>query len=227
MLPDSPLLGVATTVIAYAIGLAVQRRWRWMPAMVLTCGLIMLLLWLAQIPYGSYKLGGDYIAFLLGPATVALAVPLYRHADRIRAHTVAIFTAIALGALAGIVSVVAIAAAVKLSWLLTVSMIPKSATTPISIGLSAMLGGSHEMTAVFTALAGLVGSLVGPPLLRRCGVRDDLAIGAAIGTSSHGLGTARLVPESELQTAVSALSMALCGIFTSLLCVLLKFSGYI
>jgi len=97
------------------------------------------------------------------------------------------------------------------------SMTPKSVTTPISIELVRQLGGVPELGAVFTVLAGLFGSIIGPTLLRSCGVRNDIAIGLAIGTSSHGIGTARIIRDSELQGATGGLAMALAGIITSIL----------
>jgi putative effector of murein hydrolase len=102
---------------------------------------------------------------------------------------------------------------------LALSMVPKSVTTPISMEVSRLIGGEPDLTAVFTVVAGLIGSVIGPRVLRLLGVRNDLALGAAIGTSSHGIGTARLIRESELQAGVSGLSMAAAGIFTSLLAI--------
>ena len=103
------------------------------------------------------------------------------------------------------------------SRVLLLSMLPKSVTTPISIELSLQLGGIPALTAVFTVLAGLLGSVVGPQLLRLAGVRGDIAIGLAMGTSSHGIGTARIIRDSEFQGGASGLAMALAGIITSLL----------
>jgi putative effector of murein hydrolase len=96
-------------------------------------------------------------------------------------------------------------------------MIPKSVTTPISVELSKLLGGTPELSAVFTVLAGLIGSVVGPAILKLFGVRRDIPIGIAMGTSAHGIGTARVVQESELQGGASGFAMALAGIVTSLL----------
>jgi putative effector of murein hydrolase len=99
------------------------------------------------------------------------------------------------------------------------AMVPKSATTPISIEIVRELGGTPELGAVLTVLTGLLGSLIGPELLRLCGVRGDIAIGAAIGTAAHGIGTARVLRESDLQGSAAGLSMAAAGIVTSLLAI--------
>lgn len=212
----NPLFGVSVTVIAYALASAVHRRFHWAHSLLLTCGGIIALLVMGGIPYESYKAGGDLIAFFLGPATVALAVPLYKQWRQIRSHAAAVLTSVAAGSICGLASAGLLVWMAGGSKLVLLSMMPKSVTTPISIELSRELGGSPELTAVLTVLAGLLGSVIGPAVLRRLGVRHDLAIGLAIGTASHGIGTARVVRESELQGGASGLAMALAGIFTSL-----------
>ncbi|HEX4124528.1 MAG TPA: LrgB family protein [Tepidisphaeraceae bacterium] len=213
----APLFGVAVTVIAYAISSAVHHRFRWLPSLVLTCGSLIALLLLCHIPYSAYKSGGDIVSFFLGPATIALGVPFYKHAKSIRAHSFAVFTAVAAGSASGIASAGGLVLLMHGSGALLRSMIPKSVTTPISIELAKQLGGVPPLTAVFTVLAGLLGSVVGPQLLRVVGVRGNIAIGLAMGTSSHGIGTARIIRDSEFQGGASGLAMALAGIITSLL----------
>ena len=171
----------------------------------------------AGIPYESYKHGGDLIVFFLGPATVALGVPLYKQARKIRGHVMALVTGIAVGSAAGMASAALFVWLFHGSRIVLLSMLPKSVTTPISMALAEQLHGDPPLTAAFTVVAGLIGSVIGPRLLRLAGIRHDLAIGAAIGTSSHGIGTARVIRESELQGGVSGLAMALAGIFTSLM----------
>ncbi len=216
----NPVFGVAVTVAAYVASQALHRRFRWLHPLLPTCASLIVLLLVARIPYESYNAGGGLVAFFLQPATVALGVPLYKQAGRIRGRVAAIVIAIAAGSVAGMASAALLVWAFGGSRPLVLSMIPKSVTTPISMEVSRAIGGEPSLTAVFTVLAGLVGSVVGPAVLRRLGVRDDLAIGAAMGTSSHGIGTARVIRESELQGGVSGLAMALAGIFTSLLAIL-------
>lgn len=223
-LAATPLFGVAVTVIAYAVGTGANRRWRHAHALPIACGLVIALLLLGRIPYDHYRVGGDLVSFFLGPATVALGVPLYKRAREIRRHMAAVVVAVTAGSLAGMLSAALLVAAARGSRAVMLSMIPKGVTTPISIELSRLLGGVPELTAVLTVLAGLVGSVVGPYVLRRAGVRSDMAVGLAIGTSSHGIGTARLVRDhTELAAAVSGLALALAGIVTSLLTIPLKY----
>ena len=219
-LAPSPLFGVAITVAVYAISQSLHRRFHWLHPLLPTCGAVIALLLWRHIPYESYRHGGDLIVFFLGPATVALGVPLYKQSLKIRGHVLALLTAIAAGSIAGMAS------AGLLVWLfhgsksLILSMLPKSVTTPISMAISEQLHGEPNLTAVFTVLAGLIGSIVGPQLMRLAGIRNDLAIGAAMGTSSHGIGAARVIRDSELQGGVAGLAMAVAGIFTSLLAIL-------
>jgi putative effector of murein hydrolase len=157
------------------------------------------------------------ITFFLGPATIALGVPLYKQAKRIGPALPAIALAVAAGSAVGVASAAALVKLAGGSNVVLRSMLPKSVTSPIAIELARQIGGSPELASVFVVFAGVLGSIVGPRVLRLCGVRGDVAIGAAVGTSSHGIGVARLVRDSELQAGVGALSMALAGIFTSIL----------
>ena len=213
----SPIFGVGLTVLVYALASALHRRWRWVHPLLITCGALILLLRGARIPYADYRAGGDVIAFFLGPATIALGVPFYKQSRRIGRHVLPIVVSVTAGSAAGIASAWAL---VKLSGgsdNVVRSMLPKSVTTPISIELSRQLGGTPELSAVFTVLAGLIGSVVGPMTLRAVGVRRDIPIGLAMGTSAHGIGTARVIQESELQGGSSGFAMALAGIVTALL----------
>lgn len=212
-----PIFGVSVTVIAYAVGGAVHRKLRWLPTLVTTCGLLIGLLLAADVPLADYRVGGDVVSFFLGPATIALGVPLYKQAARIRRHAWAVLASVTGGAAVGIAAAEAFAWTAGGSASLLRTLLPKGVTTPIAIELARQVGGVPELTAVFTVLAGLTGSIVGPWLLRRAGVRGDLAVGLAMGTSSHGIGTARVVRENELQGGAAGLAMALCGIVTSVL----------
>jgi predicted murein hydrolase (TIGR00659 family) len=216
-----PIFGVGVTVLVYLAARALQSRIAWLHPLVVACSVLIGLLVLARVPYASYKAGGDVITFFLGPATVALAVPLYKKRALIRAHWLAIVVGVTAGAVTGLIAGATIAWALLLHrtadhaviW----SMAPKSVTTPIAMELARLLGGVPELTAVLTVLTGLVGSVVGPWLLRRVGVRSDVAIGVAMGTAAHGIGTARAIRESEAQGSVAGLAMAVSGIITSLL----------
>jgi putative effector of murein hydrolase len=171
-------------------------------------------------PYEEYNRGGRYVTWLLGTATVALAVPMYRHGMALRNS----LPKLALIVFAG--SVVGMASAGLTAWMLgaplpvIMSTLPKSVTTPIAIEVCRELRGIPQVTIAMVIVAGILGASLGVPLLRLVGVRDDRAIGAAIGASAHGIGTASLVRQSEMQAAVSSWAMAAAAVFTSLLAAL-------
>jgi len=216
---ESPLFGVAITCLAYGLWTLAQRRWRWAHALLGTCGTVIAFLLIAKVPIASYQNGGKLVSFFLGPATVALGVPFYTQAKRIRRHLPAIGVAVLAGSITGMATAGLVAWWLHASNLVLRAMIPKSVTTPISMEVARQLGGSPELAAVFTVIAGLIGSLIGPWLLRLVGVRNEIARGAGIGTSSHGIGTARLLRDSDLAGGVSGFSMALAGVITSLLAI--------
>jgi predicted murein hydrolase (TIGR00659 family) len=215
------VFSIALTALAYALALALHRRWRPVPPIVVACLPIIAVLLYFHVPYGEYNRGGALLTWWLGPATVALAVPMYRNGMALRRS----LPRLAVVGLAG--SVVGMVSAGLTAWLLgaplpvVMSTVPKSVTTPIAIEVCRELNGIPQITIALVILAGVLGASFGTPLLRLAGVRGDRAIGAAIGTGSHGIGTASLVRHSEMQATVSSWAMAAAGVFTSLLAALL------
>lgn len=216
---SQPLSGVALTVALYAAASAAGRRYRRLHPLLLCSGSLIAVLIVFDIPYESYNKGGSLISFLLGPATVALAVPLYRHWRTIRSQWRPIVIGVVSGAAFSLAANAWLAYAFGGSRELLLTMLPKSTTAPIAIELVRMYGGIPELGAVFTVLTGLLGSLVGVSFLRLIGVKCDLPIGIAIGTAAHGIGTARVLRDSELQGAYAGLAMGLTGVIMSVLSV--------
>lgn len=215
----TPTFGVALTVVMYVAALAIHARWKfWHPLLLCSVGIIGVLL-LFRIPYESYAEGGRIISFGLGPATVALAVPLYKHRERIRAYWKPLVGGVVAGAGMSLAANAVLVLSLGGSRELLLTMLPKSATTPISIELVSMLGGIPELGAVFTVLTGLFGSMTGTWFLHRIGVKSDLAVGLAMGTAAHGIGTAKVLRDSELQGAYAGLAMGMTGVALSLVTV--------
>jgi predicted murein hydrolase (TIGR00659 family) len=214
---NAPEWGAAVTLLAYAAALLLRSRVRWMHPLFTSSAAIIALLLVTGLSYDDYRIGGDLVIFMLGPATVALGVPLYKYGRRLRGSLTAVAAGVTVGSAASIASGWLLASLTGLAPQMVYSLLPKSVTTAVSVPLSAQLGGIPEMTAVFTVLTGLTGSMFGPVFLRRMGVRADLPLGVAMGTSSHGIGTARLVGDSPWQGSVSALSMSISCIVTPLL----------
>lgn len=211
-----PIWGIVLSVITYQLAIYVQQRVPWLHPLFLCSGMIMLILLAADIPYDAYLVGGDILKLCLGPATIALGVPIYKHRALIRQHFWSVLLGVVLGSLSGI------AVAGISVWLLNgaedvlLSMLPKSVTTPISIEISRRVGGIAELTAVLTVLTGLIGAMFGRSFLHLLGVRHDVAIGVAMGTAAHGIGTASVLRTSTIQGGVGGLSMGIAGIMTAL-----------
>ncbi|NMB46418.1 MAG: LrgB family protein [Firmicutes bacterium] len=186
------------------------------PLLVSSVG-IMILLRVSGIGYAAYNQGGRLITFFLGPATVALGIPLYRQTEEISRNRLLIIASVTAG---GIAAMMVAAAVVRLcggSLLLVLSMIPKSVTTPIAMEISRVIGGVPALTSVFVVTTGLLGAMFGPELLWVLGIKDPKAIGLALGTAAHGIGTGRAIQEGERVGAYSGLAMGLAGLFTAIL----------
>ncbi|USH00529.1 CidB/LrgB family autolysis modulator [Thermococcus argininiproducens] len=177
---------------------------------------IALFLQFTRISYESYMESARFLSFLLGPAVVSLAIPLYKQRSIIKTYSRQIFIGVIFGGTLAILSAVYLIKLLGGSENLLLSIAPKSITTAIAIGVSEKIGGIPPLTAVLVILTGILGNAIGVELLNLSKVRDRVARGLAMGVSSHGLGTARIILDDELSGAVSGLAMALNGIFTSL-----------
>jgi len=212
-----PAFSVAITVLFYAASLRLHRRWRAIPPVVSACVPIVVLLLLAREPYEAYNRGGSLMTWFLGPATAALAVPMFRQDKGLKQALPRLSAIVFVGSVVGMVT------AGLTAWLLGAppavvwSTVSKSVTTPIAIEVSRELHGIPQITIALVIAAGVLGASIGSPLLRMVGIRNDQAIGAAMGTASHGIGTASLVRRSDVQASVSSWAMAAAGVFTSLL----------
>ena len=217
-LSGSPLFGLTVTLIAYLAGEWLFKRSGQKPLcnpVLIAIALIVALLWAAGLPYQRYFDGAQLIHFLLGPATVALAVPLHAYWRRLRQMALPLV----VGLFAG--SATAAFSAMGLAWLLgaspetVLSLGPKSVTTPIAMGVAEQIGGIPSLTAVLVILTGIIGAVGFPGLFCQLGIRNHATQGFAVGITSHGLGTARAFMISEEMGAFAALGMGLNGILTA------------
>lgn len=219
-LAQSPLLWLALTVVAYVTADALNRRLgrRAFANPVLIAVAILLAILLASgTPYDAYFEGAQFVHFLLGPATVALAVPLHRELGRVRARALPLGIALVAGSAVAVVSAIGVAGVMGASRATLMSLAPKSTTAPVAMGIAEKLGGLPSLTAALVILTGIIGAIVGPGLLRLAGVRDEAATGFAIGVASHGIGTARAFQLGERAGAFSGLGMGLNALVTALL----------
>lgn len=214
----SPLGAVTLTLALYAAASALYERVRWalLHPLLLTIGGLIALLTLLGVPYAHYEAGSRMIAFFLGPAVVALAVPLAEQWGTIRREARAIGAAVGLGAVAGAFGAAGTAALLGASPEVVLSVAPRAATTPIAIGVAEATGGEPPLTAAFVIASGIAGAVVGPALLRVCRVRRAVARGLALGAAAHGIGTARALEQGPEEGAASGLALGLCGLATAL-----------
>jgi predicted murein hydrolase (TIGR00659 family) len=211
--------GVAGTMLVYAAAVRLYRRVGHPvanPVLAAIAAIIVILLVLG-IDHDSYQRGGRLIALLLGPAVVALGVPLHLQMGEIMRHRRALLTATLVGALVGIVSGVLAAAALGGSRAVVLTLAPRSVTTPIAIGIAERIGGIPPLAATLVTATGVLGAVVGTAILRRAGVRSPTAFGLAMGASAHGAGTARAIEEGEIEGATSGLAIGLMGVATAVL----------
>jgi len=211
----SPIFGITLTFIAFEIGLYVQNRTKSFVANPLAIILIIIFLIHFKIPYQDYNEGGKYISFFLGPATVALAVPLYKNFATILKYKLAIFIGITVGSITGIITSLLIALLLGADKTIALSLSPKSVTTPIAVEISNMLHGYPSITSAAVVITGIIGALTGPEVLNFFGIRNKIAKGIAMGTAAHGLGTSRAVQEGEIEGAMSGLAIGVAGVITS------------
>lgn len=223
-LAASPLAALTATLVAYQAGLWAYRRSGQNPLLnpvLLAVILLVGLLVASGTEYRVYFDGAQFVHFLLGPATVALAVPLYNQCKQVRRSAVAIFAALVTGSLFATGSAVAIAWALGASRATLVSLAPKSVTTPVAMGIAEELGGLPSLTAVVVILTGIVGAMLATWTLNLIGVRDWRARGFAVGVAAHGIGTARALQVNEVAGAFAGLAMGLNALATAILVPLL------
>jgi predicted murein hydrolase (TIGR00659 family) len=218
---EQPGVSIGLTVAAYWCALQLHRRWTWIPPIVVAAVPIMGFLLLLREPLAVYNRGGDLLTWCLGPATVALAVPMYRNGLALQRWLPRLAVVVLAGSVAGMVTAGVTARLLGAPMSVAMSTVPKSVTTPIAVEVSRELGGIPQITVALVICAGVLGASFGPALLALLGVRQDLAVGAAMGSASHGIGTASLVRRSEMQATVASWAMAASGVFTSLLATVL------
>lgn len=219
-LAASPLLALTLTLVAYQAGVWLHRKSGGNPLVnpvLIAVGSIVPLLAITDTDYGTYFEGAQFVHFLLGPATVALAIPLYRQVQQVRNSLLAICVAVVCGSMTAALSAVGIGWLLGASEQTVLSLAPKSATTPVAMGISEQLGGLPSLTAAAVILTGIIGAICGSELLKLFRVTDSRATGLAMGVASHGIGTARALQINEVAGAFSGLAMGLNALATAIL----------
>ena len=219
-LSASPLAALTLTLVAYQAGFWLYRKAGFHPLVnpvLIAVALIAGLLLVSGTSYRTYFDAAQFVHFLLGPATVALALPLYRQLEKVRRSALAILASLLAGSLTAAVSAVGVAMALDASRETLASLAPKSVTAPVAMGISEALGGLPSLTAVLVILTGILGAAFGPLVLDLMRIRDWRARGFAIGVASHGIGTSRALQVNETAGAFSGLAMGLNAVATAVL----------
>ena len=212
-LSGSVAWGVLLTLAAFALGALVNRVTGKAFFNPLLLGAIFVIIFLSVcgIPYADYKVSAAPVNYLLLPATVALAIPLYEKLDLLKANAAAIIAGISVGALA-------LALALHLTQEQYATLLPKSVTTAISMDVAAELGGIAALTGAIVILTGIVGNLLAETVCKAFHITDPIAKGVGIGTSAHAVGTSKALQMGEVEGAMSGLSIAVAGVLTAVLC---------
>ncbi len=219
-LSTSPLLWLTVTLAAYAIADRVARALNRHPLanpVVIAVALVITALSVSNTPFDTYFDGAQFVHFLLGPATVALAVPLVENLAKVRRALLPMAAALIAGSLTAIVSAVGVAALMGAPPEILASLAPKSVTTPIAMGVAERLGGIPTLTAVLVISTGIIGAMIVTPLMDLLRVRDYAARGFAVGIAAHGIGTARAFQVDPVAGTFAGLAMGLNGVVTAVL----------
>ncbi len=219
-LSASPLVGLTATLLAYVFAFRIYERTRYSPLanpVMIAVALLVTVLTVTGTPYKTYFDGAQFVHFLLGPATVALAVPLYLQLPKLRTHVLPLLGGLLAGSVVAVVSAVGIAWALGASPEVVRSLAPKSVTIPIAMGVSEKIGGLPSLTAVLVMATGIIGAVSATATLNLLRVRDYSVRGFATGVAAHGIGTARAFQVNEEAGAFAALGMGLNGVLTAIL----------
>ena len=215
----SPLLWLTVTLVVYVSSIKLYQKLKYnplaLPVLTSVCIIVALLVF-SDTSYETYFSGVKLLHFLIGPATVALAIPLYHQLPKLISLWRPLSISLVIGALTGLVSSGIITASFGGSADMIISLLPRSTTMPIAMAISEHFGGTPSLTAVSVALTGIVGSIVALPVFHLLRIEDPVAKGVAMGVSAHAIGTARIIQFDEAMGAFSALAMSVTGILTAI-----------
>lgn len=216
VLLQSPMFGILLSLLAFEIGLWIQKRTQIMLLNPLLIAIVIIISFLlcTGIDLSMYQVGGDIINLFLGPATVVLAVPLYQHLDDFKNHAVPILIGILTGVFTGLVSTLLCSYLLQFDQTIVASLLPKSITTPIGIELSSQLSGIPSITVLTILVTGVLGAVMADVVFRICHIEHPIAKGIALGTSAHAIGTTKAISLGQVEGAMSSLAIGVSGIIT-------------
>ena len=215
-LTESVFFGVFLSLLFYEVGVLCKKKWKSavLNPLLISVVLTILFLFILKIPYSVYQRGAKYLSYLLTPATVCLAIPLYEQFEMLKKNMVAIMVGIVSGMLTSLTMVLIFAVVFHFTHEEYVTFLPKSITTAIGMGVSEQLGGYVAITVAVIIMTGVIGNIIAEPVCRLFGITDPVAKGIGIGSAAHAIGTARAMEIGEIEGAMSGLSIAVSGVLT-------------
>lgn len=215
-LMHTSLFSILISLISFEFGLFLYKKTKLsiFNPLLISIIIVIFVLKSLNIPLKEYNAGGQLISFFLGPSTVILAVPLYKKIDLLKKNIVPILLGISIGSVIGMISIIFMCHIFKLSTAINLSLLPKSVTTPIGQSVSKQIGGIPAVTVAAIILTGVFGSIIGPLVFKLFKIKDPVAMGIALGTSSHAIGTTKAIEIGETQGAMSSLSIGVAGLIT-------------
>lgn len=216
-LGNSMFFGIFISIAGYELGLLMKRKWKFAIFNPLLIGSILTIsvMLLFDVKVEDYNKSGNYLSYLITPATVCLAVPLYKQIEILKKNAIAIIFGIIAGVLSSMGSVLGLCMIFKFTHEQYVTLLPKSITTPIGIAVSEELGGYATITAAIIIITGIIGNVLAETLCRLFRLVEPVAKGIAIGSCSHALGTVKAIEIGEIEGAMSSLSIAFSGLVTA------------
>ena len=223
MIFASPFFGIALSILAFSIGVYIQKKTGWVICnpLIIAIVLVIAVLLIFGISYEDYNVGGAMINMFLGPATACLAVSIYAKFELLKKHWLPILVGCRVGSLALMGSVFLLCRLFGLDEAITMALIPKSVTTPIAVGIAQSHGGVVPITVVAVIITGIMGSILAPSLIKLLKIDDEMCVGLAIGACSHAVGTSKAIELGETQGAMSGLAIGICGVMTVIFSLLL------
>ncbi|MGM9650230.1 MAG: LrgB family protein [Butyricicoccaceae bacterium] len=224
---NKPFVWIALSILTYEIGILIQKRVKspianpLLIAMLLMIGILVA----TGTPLETYNIGGSFISMCLSPATVVLAVPIFRQMEVLKRNLLPILSGALVGSLVSLGSVFVLCRLFGLEDQLTASLLPKSITTAIAQDVSSVLGGIPSVTVICVCLTGILGAIALPSFLKLVRISDPVATGIAIGTAAHAVGTSRAIQLGETEGAMSGLAIGIAGIITAVLASVIPFFG--
>lgn len=213
---DSPFFGILLSLFAFECALWIQKKTKLIlfNPLLVSIGMVIVFLLLTNIDVEIYQEGGRIINMFLGPATVVLAVPLYKQLQSLRNFMVPILLGVLIGSLSGMVSILICALCFQFEPEIIASLLPKSVTTPIGIEISAQLGGIPSITVLNILVTGILGTVMADIVFRIFAIQDPIAKGIALGTSAHAVGTTKALQLGHIEGAMSSLAIGVAGLMT-------------